>query len=290
MTRRVRSDACFRLDVAELRRMIDQGWFSGEITYTHGIGKHPHTYQRIGDDARGAVTLEYDTLFHGHQGVGIRYAYQEGSRRRLWQCPSMECGRMVGVLYRPHGGAYFLCRHCWGVAYSSQYESATDRMWRRYHRALALLDAAQSPAELQRAERMLLSCFATINAETDAAHALIEAMQAENARSPRRPGRPSQREAREAERAARAAARPVRPKRPPGRPRTRRAYHRRTPPVLAPSRPDVLEGYCPRCRDRRELVDGLPVTFRNGRPAIRGHCAECQTTMARIVAQRDPHP
>ena len=133
---------------------------------------------------------------------------------------------MVRVLYRPHGGAYFLCRHCWHIGYASQYESATDRMWRRYHRASALLDAAQSPAELQRAERVLSSCFAAINAETDAAHAVLEAMQAQDTRTPRRPGRPSKRAEREAERAARAAARPVRPKRPSGRPRTRRAYHR----------------------------------------------------------------
>lgn len=282
MTRRVRSDACFRLDVAELRRMIDQGWFSGKITYTHGIGKHPHAYQRIGDGERGVLGLEYDTLYHGHQSMAARYALPPASHRLLWECPNQECRRMVRVLYRPHGGAYFLCRHCWGVSYSSQYESATDRMWRRYHRAWALLDAAQSPAELQRAERMLPSCFAAINAETDAAHALIEAMQAEDARSPRRPGRPSQREAREAERAARAAARPVRPKRPPGRPRTRRAYHR-TAPVLSPLLPDVVQVFCPRCRDRRELVDGVQVLFSNGRPALRGRCAECETRCARLI-------
>jgi len=283
VTRRVRSDGCFRLDVAELRRMIDQGWFSGEITYTHGIGKHPHAYQRIGDDARGVLSLKYNTLYHGYQVMDVRYAYQPACYRLLWQCPSMECGRMVGVLYRPHGGAYFLCRHCWGVAYSSQYESATDRMWRRYHRASALFDAAQSPAELQRAERMLLSCFAAINAETDAEHAVLEAMQAEDARSPRRPGRPSQREAREAERAARAAARPVRSKLPPGRPRTRRAYHLRASSVLSPPQPDVVQAFCPRCRDRRELVAGVRVLFSNGRPAIRGRCAECETRCARLI-------
>jgi len=279
---KVRSDACFRLGAATLGEMVRRDWYAGALTFTCGLGRYEHLYQRHGDGACGAVSLEYDTLYHGHQGVGIRYAYQPACHRLLWQCPSMECGRMVGVLYRPHGGAYFLCRHCWGVAYTSQYESATDRMWRRYHRASALLDAAQSPAELQRAERMLPSCFAAINAETDAAHAVLEAMQAEDARSPRRPGRPSQREAREAERAA---ARPVRPKRPPGRPRTRRAYHRRTSPVLSPLLPDVVQAFCPRCRDRRELVDGQAVTFRNGRLAIRGHCAECQTTMARIVAR-----
>jgi len=128
---------------------------------------------------------------------------------------------------------------------------------------------------------MLLSCFAALNAETDAAHAVLEAMQARPER--RRPGRPSQREHREAERAARAAARPVRSKLPPGWPRTRRAYHRRASPVLSPPQPDMVQAYCPRCRDRRELVAGVQVLFSNGRPAIRGRCAECETRCARLI-------
>ncbi len=283
MTRRVRSDACFRLDVAELRRMIDQGWFSGEITYTHGIGKHPHAYQRIGDGERGVLGLEYDTLYHGHQSMAARYALPPASHRLLWECPNQECRRMVRVLYRPHGGAYFLCRHCWHIGYASQYESASDRVWRRFDRAQAMLNAAPSPAQLVRADGLIRSALAAVNAETDRAHALIEAMQAEDARSPRRPGRPSQREAREAERAARAAARPVRSKLPPGRPRTRRAYHRRASPVLSPPQPDMVQAYCPRCRDRRELVAGVQVLFSNGRPAIRGRCAECETRCARLI-------
>ena len=265
--------------------MIDQGWFSGKITYTHGIGKHPHAYQRIGDGERGVLGLEYDTLYHGHQSMAARYELPPASHRLLWECPNQECRRMVRVLYRPHGGAYFLCRHCWHIGYASQYESASDRVWRRLDRAQAMLNTAPSPSRLARVDGLITSAHAEMKADTERAHALIEAMQAEDARSPRRPGRPSQREAREAERAARAAARPVRPKLPPGRPRTRRAYHRRASPVLSPPQPDMVQAYCPRCRDRRELVAGQAVTFRNGRPAIRGHCAECQTTMARIVAR-----
>jgi Domain of unknown function (DUF5679) len=39
--------------------------------------------------------------------------------------------------------------------------------------------------------------------------------------------------------------------------------------------------FCP--RDRRDMVRGKPVTFTNGRPAIRGECATCGTPMSRIV-------
>jgi len=259
----VRSDACFRLDAATLGEMIEKGWHAGVLTFIHAGARYPHAYQRHGDGERGAVALEYDTIFHGHQGVGIRYAYQEGSRRRLWQCPN--CGRTVGTLYRPHGGAYFLCRHCWQVRYSSQYEGARDRMWRRYHRGLELQEKASTPAQIGRANQLLVSCLSVIGVFSERELAFLR----EESES-RRSGRPSTRE-----------------QRPPGRPRTHRAYHRHTHPVLSPRRSDILQGYCPRCRDRRELVAGQAVTFRNGRPAIRGHCATCQTTMARIVAQND---
>jgi hypothetical protein len=39
------------------------------------------------------------------------------------------CGRRVGKLFL--GGKYFLCRHCYNVAYTSQSEAHYDRMLRR---------------------------------------------------------------------------------------------------------------------------------------------------------------
>jgi hypothetical protein len=39
------------------------------------------------------------------------------------------CWRRVGKLFA--GGKYFLCRHCYNVAYSSQSEPRYDRMLRR---------------------------------------------------------------------------------------------------------------------------------------------------------------
>jgi hypothetical protein len=102
------------------------------------------------------------------------------------------------------------------------------------------------------------------------------------ARIPRRPGRPSKRELRERARLARQAARPAPSGRPPGRPKVKRAYTRRQPWALA-TPPAAGLAYCVRCRDRRRLVRARAVTFSNGRPALRGRCATCGTTVTRIV-------
>jgi len=94
------------------------------------------------------------------------------------------------------------------ITYASQYESETERMWRRFWRAQALFDVAQSLAERVAAERAMKPALATIVAET--MHI-----------------RPPQ----------------VRETRPPGRPRTHRTYQRRLPPVLSPAQPGVLQAF-----------------------------------------------
>ncbi len=56
-----------------------------------------------------------------------------GGQRPYFRCPGIvngrHCGRRVGKLFS--GGRYFLCRHCYNVAYSSQSEARYDRMLRR---------------------------------------------------------------------------------------------------------------------------------------------------------------
>jgi hypothetical protein len=56
-----------------------------------------------------------------------------GNKRPYFICPSVvngrHCGRRVGKLFS--GGRYFLCRHCYNVAYASQSEPRYDRMLRR---------------------------------------------------------------------------------------------------------------------------------------------------------------
>lgn len=56
-----------------------------------------------------------------------------GGTRPYFICPGVvngvTCGRRVVKLYGP--GRYFLCRHCYGLAYASQSEGAWDRPLRR---------------------------------------------------------------------------------------------------------------------------------------------------------------
>ena len=43
-----------------------------------------------------------------------------------------------------------------------------------------------------------------------------------------------------------------------------------------------MTGYCLKCRESREIQNAQQVTMKNGRPATRGACGECGTTMFRI--------
>ena len=43
-----------------------------------------------------------------------------------------------------------------------------------------------------------------------------------------------------------------------------------------------MTGYCLKCRESREMQEAEQVTMKNGRPATRGKCGECGTTMFRI--------
>ena len=44
----------------------------------------------------------------------------------------------------------------------------------------------------------------------------------------------------------------------------------------------VMEAYCLKCREKREMRDPQPVTMKNGKPATMGVCPECGTKMYRI--------
>jgi hypothetical protein len=66
--------------------------------------------------------------------VGIvRMPCRLGGSRPFFVCPGVmngiACERRVAKLYG--AGRYFLCRHCYGLAYASQREGALDRALRR---------------------------------------------------------------------------------------------------------------------------------------------------------------
>ena len=45
-----------------------------------------------------------------------------------------------------------------------------------------------------------------------------------------------------------------------------------------------MQGYCMKCRMKREMQDVEQITMKNGRPATRGKCRECGTKIVRIGA------
>ena len=45
----------------------------------------------------------------------------------------------------------------------------------------------------------------------------------------------------------------------------------------------MTEGYCVKCKSKKEIVDALEETMKNGRKAIRGKCPTCGTVMFKIL-------
>jgi len=83
-----------------------------------------------------AVELSY-TIWPGTEDAEkVRYIVpitwtecNYGGRRPWFVCPNTRCGRRVGKLYL--GGKYFLCRHCYDLAYESQREDRAYRLMRK---------------------------------------------------------------------------------------------------------------------------------------------------------------
>ncbi|MCC6381939.1 MAG: hypothetical protein IT304_05485 [Dehalococcoidia bacterium] len=43
-----------------------------------------------------------------------------------------------------------------------------------------------------------------------------------------------------------------------------------------------MEGYCLKCRERREMKDPKAITMKNGKPATEGTCPVCSTRIFKI--------
>ena len=48
-----------------------------------------------------------------------------------------------------------------------------------------------------------------------------------------------------------------------------------------------MEGYCVKCRTKREMVKAKRITTSNGRNAMSGVCKSCGTKMMRFVKKGD---
>jgi ribosomal protein S27E len=52
----------------------------------------------------------------------------------------------------------------------------------------------------------------------------------------------------------------------------------------------MAEGYCVKCKAKREIADGVEETMKNGRKAIKGKCPTCGTVMFKILGGKATPP
>jgi hypothetical protein len=48
------------------------------------------------------------------------------------------------------------------------------------------------------------------------------------------------------------------------------------------------EGYCVKCKAKKEIKDAVEETMKNGRKAIKGKCPTCGTVMFKILGGKAP--
>lgn len=49
---------------------------------------------------------------------------------------------------------------------------------------------------------------------------------------------------------------------------------------------NVVEGYCVKCKAKRQMMDAEEVTMKNGRAAMKGKCEKCGTGMYKILGMK----
>jgi len=47
----------------------------------------------------------------------------------------------------------------------------------------------------------------------------------------------------------------------------------------------IMEGYCVKCKSKKDIKGGAEVTMKNGRKAMKGTCPTCGTGMFRILGK-----
>jgi hypothetical protein len=46
------------------------------------------------------------------------------------------------------------------------------------------------------------------------------------------------------------------------------------------------EGYCVKCKSKKDIKDGQDIVMKNGRPATQGTCPDCGTKIFKIGASK----
>jgi hypothetical protein len=52
----------------------------------------------------------------------------------------------------------------------------------------------------------------------------------------------------------------------------------------------MAEGYCVKCKAKKEIVEGVEEVMKNGRKAIKGKCPTCGTVMFKILGGKAATP
>lgn len=50
----------------------------------------------------------------------------------------------------------------------------------------------------------------------------------------------------------------------------------------------MAEGYCVKCKSKKEIVDAVEELMKNGRKAIKGKCPTCGAVMFKILGGKTP--
>jgi uncharacterized Zn finger protein (UPF0148 family) len=57
-----------------------------------------------------------------------------------------------------------------------------------------------------------------------------------------------------------------------------------------PGQQIMPEGYCVKCKAKKEIVDAVEEVMKNGRKAIKGKCPTCGTVMFKILGGKATPP
>ena len=60
-----------------------------------------------------------------------------------------------------------------------------------------------------------------------------------------------------------------------------------TSALFGQRRQSLMQGYCVKCRAKKEIRNPRAITMKNGRPATQGVCPTCGTKMFRIGKVQD---
>ncbi len=52
----------------------------------------------------------------------------------------------------------------------------------------------------------------------------------------------------------------------------------------------MVEGYCVKCKAKKEIIDAVEEVMKNGRKAIKGKCPTCGTVMFKILSGKATPP